>query len=288
MKLHIYQGETNVPKDVTHVIVHESVTAIKEGAFHTCRYLVSIIMGDNVKRIERYAFYCCIALRFIRLSKTLEHIGEQAFLRCSLEALFLPSTLKSIEDYAFISCRSLRLLVLPHGINLSNGNVGNAIIWNTGIEHIAQTAAGVTYERRNNNATDESNHTMNEWLVHHMDEFPFHKLCYSPSVTTKQINDYIIDNGKDSALAIDPIHLVTPLHILSMNPNAPADAIATLSNSNMEALFCADNQQKSPLEYARDYNVRGLLGMINSLCTHRNSSMTVVVKSSDANIENTS
>ena len=74
--------------------------------------------------------------------------------------------------------------------------------------------------------------------------------------------------------------------MLSMNPHAPADAIAALFNSNMDAIFCADNQQKTPLEYARDYNVGGLVGMITSLCNHRNSSVLIVSNEDHENARN--
>eukprot|EP01083_Nonionella_stella_P032302 88408_1 len=113
---------------------------------------------------------------------------------------------------------------------------------------------------------------MHEWLFHHMDDSPFHKLCYNPSITTKDINDYLIEHGNDSALAIDTIHGMTPLHILSMNPHAPADTIAALLNSNMEAIMCLDSQQKNPLEHTRDYNLDGLMTMIVALCSIRKSS----------------
>ena len=56
---------------------------------------------------------------------------------------------------------------------------------------------------------------------------------------------------------------MTPLRILAMYPNALADSIASLLDSNMEAAFCLDNQQKAPLEYAIDYNVGGLVGWID-------------------------
>eukprot|EP01083_Nonionella_stella_P237860 834053_1 len=245
MKLYIYRGldKEKVPKDVTHVIVDNSVTIIKKEAFCQCKHLVSIIMGDSVKRIEMAAFHGCDALRFVRLSRTLEYIGAMAFSYCeSLEALFLPSTVTSIKVGAFVVCRSLKLLVLPQDIDLNN--VGYAIIGSTGILQIAENA-GI------------SKNQPNTWLIHHMDEAPFHKLCYNPSVTTKQINDYLTEHGTGPALQIDPHRGMTPLHMLSMNPNAPADAIASLFNSNMEAIFCTDNQQKTPLQYARDYNVGG-------------------------------
>eukprot|EP01083_Nonionella_stella_P053158 140736_1 len=92
---------------------------------------------------------------------------------------------------------------------------------------------------------------VNEWLIHHMDEAPFHKLCYKPSISTKQINDYLNEYGTDSALVIDTIHGMTPIHMLAMNPHASTDSIAALLDSNMEAFFCLDHQQKTTIEYSR-------------------------------------
>lgn len=112
---------------------------------------------------------------------------------------------------------------------------------------------------------------MNQWLVHHMDGAPFHKLCYDSSITAKQINDYIIENGKGSALAVDPHHGMPPLHMLSMNPNAPVNSIIALLNANMAAAFCLDNTDETPLDNAKAYNTDGLLAMMNALCTHKNS-----------------
>ena len=204
------------------------------------------------------AFCCCLVLRFIWLSKTLEYIGKFAFVSYYvLEALFLPSTVKSIEREAFGSCESMRLLILPHDIDLNN--VRNDIIDGTDIYQIARTA-GVEYDCHGG-INNESNRRVNEWLIHHMDAAPFHKLCSDSTITTKHINDYLHEHGNDSALAIDTYHGMTPLHTLSMNPHAPADAVlAALFNSNIQTAICADNQQKTPLEYARDYNVGGLIG----------------------------
>ena len=232
MKLYIYRGLENekVPKDVTHVIVASSVTVIRKEAFFECKLLVSVIMGGNVQRIEAHAFYGCCALRFVRLSRTLEYIGRMAFHSCySLEALFLPSTLKSIGYQAFYVCRSLRLLILPNDIDLDN--VGEGIINETVIYQIAKNA-GVEYERASvvtnfgYRITEESIRRVNEWLIHHMDEAPFHKLCYNSSIATKHLNDCLNEHDTDSALVIDTFHGMTPLHMLSMNPqHSPADAM---------------------------------------------------------------
>eukprot|EP01083_Nonionella_stella_P016301 45547_1 len=291
MKLYLYRGldDEEVPNDVTHVIVHESVTVIKadafymrthlisvimgdnvklieSGAFHECEHLVSIIMGDNVETIEQYAFHRCYALRFVRLSKTLKYIGACAFMRCvSLEALFLPSTVRGIERNVFCLSPSLRLLILPNGIDLDNP--GEGIIEETGMEQVMILA----YYTDTSGDDDMSDLDISEWLIYYMDEWPFHKLCYKSSINTQKINNFINAYGKNSALEIEEFHGMTPLHMLSMNPHAPADAISALLNSNMEAFFLVDNRNKTALDYARDYNVGGLVAMIAGLCNHRNS-----------------
>ena len=277
MKLYIYQGldKERVPRDVTHAIVDDSVTIIKEGAFQGCTHLISIIMGDNVKRIEMCAFFCCYALRYIRLSTTLEYIGSSAFSRCDcLQALSLPSTVNTIGDGALTSCRELRLLILPDLIDRSN--MGNWIVGHidSALLQIAENV-GVVYEYQAGYFTRESISRVDEWLLHHMDHAPFHKVCYNPSVTTNQINDYLSQNGNDSALAIDAAHGMTPLHVISMNTHAPGETIAALFNSQTDTIFCEDNQQNTPLDYARDYNIGGLIEMITELCIHRHSSTPV-------------
>ena len=75
--------------------------------------------------------------------------------------------------------------------------------------------AGVGYELDNIGIhTDEISRRVNEWLYYHMDEAPFHKLCYNSSITTKHTNDYLNEHGSDSVLAIDTVHGINPLHML--------------------------------------------------------------------------
>mmetsp|Transcript_966 Transcript_966/g.1420 ORF Transcript_966/g.1420 Transcript_966/m.1420 type:complete len:92 (-) Transcript_966:142-417(-) len=64
---------------------------------------------------------------------------------------------------------------------------------------------------------------------------------------------------------------MTPLHMLSMNPNASVNSIIALLSANMAAAFCLDNTDKTPLDNAKAYNTDGLLAMMNALCTHKNS-----------------
>jgi len=265
--------DENVPMDVTHVIVEESVTVIKKKAFYNCQHLVSVMMDNSaVRRIEENSFSWCKSLKVMKLSKTLEFIGICAFSFCkSLEAVFLPMTLASIEASAFM-VSSLRLLVLPDSINLNK--VDRGIINGASIYHIAKTA-GVQYEIRAGDTigyTNESNRGVNDWLIHHMDESPLHKVCYDPSVTTEKIATFLNRNGSRYTLQKDASYSMCPLHILTMNPHAPIDAIAALLDSNLEAVLSLDNKEKTPLDYARDYNVSGLVALIKGLCIYKNAS----------------
>ena len=62
---------------------------------------------------------------------------------------------------------------------------------------------------------------------------------------------------------------MAPLHILTMNPHAAANTIAALLDVDMEVAFRLDCQGKMSLDYARDYDVGGLVAMVNGLCNHR-------------------
>ena len=117
---------------------------------------------------------------------------------------------------------------------------GEDIINETIIQQIAELASYVANETEEDdedaeNDCSEINCRTNDWifLITRMDEMPFHKLCYDSSVNTQKINDYINKHGNNSALQIEAIHGMTPLHMLSMNPYASEDANSVLLNSNM-------------------------------------------------------
>ncbi len=56
------EGEI-IPRDATHVIVHESVTVIRARAFFNHPNIVEVICHDKVEKIERDAFCDCPSLR---------------------------------------------------------------------------------------------------------------------------------------------------------------------------------------------------------------------------------
>jgi hypothetical protein len=290
MRLYIYRGFDDekglglgLPRDVTHVIVDDTVSVIKREAFSDCIHLVSVIMGDNVKRIERYAFFRCTALRFVRLSRTLGYIGYKAFSCCkSLEALFLPSTVKSIEGRAFFACG---LLVLPHDIDLNN--VDGKIIYNVGIHKItgmtplhmlsmnphAPADTILTLFEANVNAANVEDNRGRTPL--------YYALYYNPCAFVRMysfLREHTIEIDIQSCLwgvqswrGVDTDPGCTPLHVLVRNPFVPAHVIAALLELKMEDAFCLDIKGLSPLDYAEE-RMDGLVStMIAVLCNHRNS-----------------
>ncbi len=55
------------------------------------------------------------------------------------------------------------------------------------------------------------------------------------------------------------------IHDLAGNPFVPADTIAALLEFKMEARFCSGKEGLTPLDYAKEYNVNGLIDDSNCL-----------------------
>ena len=79
--------------------------------------------------------------------------------------------------------------------------------------------------------------------------------------------------SKKHASIIDRWHKTSPLHMLSMNPHAPASAFELLFGMWKWSIFKKDNKRNTPLEYAEVNNVAGLLAMIKCLCEYRNATV---------------
>ena len=129
---YIYTGWEVVPRHVTRVRIHESVTVIpaqafyenfdieevkchdrvetvEEMAFDSCPSLRRVIM-PGVEVVEQYAFDGCRALAIVECDK-LEIIGVCAFNWCeSLGSINLPSA-KTVKEYAFSDCHALTNVV---------------------------------------------------------------------------------------------------------------------------------------------------------------------------------
>lgn len=83
---------------LTFAKISDGITMIDEGAFNSCRNLVSIDIPASVTSIEFAAFAYCSALPSITLPASITNIGEGAFYQCSA----LTSVISHIQEpFAF-------------------------------------------------------------------------------------------------------------------------------------------------------------------------------------------
>ena len=108
---------------VTELTIPNSVTAIKNYAFHYCSSLTAITLPENVTSIGEDAFYYCSSLTTINIPEDskLTSIGSSAFSGCeSLTTINIPEGVTSIGDYAFYSCDGLTAINIPEDSKLTS------------------------------------------------------------------------------------------------------------------------------------------------------------------------
>jgi len=170
-----YQGDRvpKVPRNVTSVIIHHSVTSIEAFAFEGCKSLVFIYIPSSVKKIGVCAFRGCTKIMAIHLPPTMKIIGLRAFKDCKqLVTLELPppKVMPRLGDSLFQGCVSLD---------------------------------------RTSKMTDRE---FSSWLRRRFDNLPLHRICYRTNVTVKAIKNCIKDKpfaARDrDKLKMTPLHIL--------------------------------------------------------------------------------
>lgn len=99
------------------------VTSIGYAAFAECRNLTNVIVPDTVRSIENYAFSHCTALEEIQLSDSIVSVGEYVFKGCtSLKKVNIPNKLSSLPVGMFMECLSLESVILPENLTSIGDN----------------------------------------------------------------------------------------------------------------------------------------------------------------------
>ena len=136
-----YMGlEEDVPRDVTIVKFHSSVTEVVDEMFEGCEQLKKVVFNGGLLKIGDYAFCRCRSLKSINLPSTTTEIVGNAFMSCnnleevvlneglikigtrsfhgceSLQSITLPSTVTEVGDAAFCECHNLETVVLNEGL----------------------------------------------------------------------------------------------------------------------------------------------------------------------------
>lgn len=115
--VYYWDGESEVPEDVTKVVIQDGVTFIDDYAFYYRRWLTSITMPDSITSIGNYAFYWCIKLASVTIGNGVTTIGDQAFFHCvSLTSITIPNSVTLIGDRVFSGCTRLTSIMIPNSI----------------------------------------------------------------------------------------------------------------------------------------------------------------------------
>ena len=106
---------TRLNRLLTSVILPETLTTIKQGAFTRSIFLRSITIPDSVHTIESLAFLSC-GVRSMRLPSSLRVIEEMAFYDARLESVVIPEGVVSIGHRAFADCPFLESVTIPSSV----------------------------------------------------------------------------------------------------------------------------------------------------------------------------
>ena len=78
-----YTGDTeSIPKTITHVQFHPSVTEVHDEAFKDCSELKEIVFSDGITKIGKGSFHGCKRLKRVVLNNGIIKIGNDAFRGC--------------------------------------------------------------------------------------------------------------------------------------------------------------------------------------------------------------
>ena len=81
-KLYIKKLGTNEYELLTNLVIPDSVTEIKDDAFHNCDSLTSVTIGNSVTSIGSSAFWRCTGLTSVTIGNGVTSIGSGAFSGC--------------------------------------------------------------------------------------------------------------------------------------------------------------------------------------------------------------
>lgn len=98
-----------------------SLTEITEGAFAEAG-ITTAVLPDSVTAIQENAFVSCKNLSSLTLGAGVQTIGYQAFVEAAITELTLPDTLKSIGNDAFADCKSLTNINWPNNAEFTTVN----------------------------------------------------------------------------------------------------------------------------------------------------------------------
>ena len=118
----MFNGATNVPASLKTVVINGG-NSIPDNSFNDCRNLTNIIINNSVKSIGNNAFYRCNGLTSISIPESVINIGDYAFALCNgLTSFMFGNNVTTIGNNSFQSCTNLTAITIPESVT----SIGNS------------------------------------------------------------------------------------------------------------------------------------------------------------------
>ena len=99
-------------------IIPEGTEYIDSCAFEDCKELTSVVIPNSVTSISWNAFNGCTGLKSIIIPNSVTEIGSHAFRGCTgLNNFIIPESVKRIDLSAFEGCIGITSIVIPKSVN---------------------------------------------------------------------------------------------------------------------------------------------------------------------------
>lgn len=116
---HLFLNE----KEITDLVIPNSVKSIGDYAFYYCIGLKSVIIQGGVTSIGNYAFSWCGGMTSVIIQNGVASIGHDAFYACSgLTSISIPNSIVTIGRYAFSGCINLISANIPGNVTSIGNN----------------------------------------------------------------------------------------------------------------------------------------------------------------------
>ncbi len=107
--------------EVKELVIPNSVTSIKNGAFSLCHGLTSVTIPNSVTSIGDIAFYGCSNLSSISIGNSVTKIGCAAFAYSNITSVEIPYSVTHVFREAFRRCNSLTSITISNSVTSIGG-----------------------------------------------------------------------------------------------------------------------------------------------------------------------
>ena len=109
--------EKHIRKDITKIIIPDSVISIKHSAFYSCSRLKHMTIPNSVMSIGATAFTRCSELVNVTIHDSVTSVGSGAFYDCTnLRNVTIGNGVRSIGQQAFQYCTNLTNVTIPNNV----------------------------------------------------------------------------------------------------------------------------------------------------------------------------